>query len=55
MVSLNGFFVDLVNHSITKGVLKEDFLSSKFIYCINNQTEMIAVLALIGLQNEAPV
>ncbi|CAD8142905.1 unnamed protein product [Paramecium octaurelia] len=55
LVSLNGFYVDLVNHSITKGILKEDFLSSKFIYCINNQTEMIAVLALIGLPNEAPV
>jgi hypothetical protein len=54
LVSLNGFFVDLANHAVNKGILTSEFLSSKFIYCNNNQTEMIAVLALIGLPNEAP-
>ncbi|CAD8054408.1 unnamed protein product [Paramecium sonneborni] len=55
LVHLNGFYIDLVNHSITKGILKEDFLSSKFMHSINNSTEIIAVLALISLPNEAPV
>ncbi len=30
------------------------FLSDKFIYCNNNHTEMIAVIALIGLPFETP-
>jgi len=55
LVPINGFWVDLANHSISKGVLKEDFLTHKFIYCNSNHTQMIAVLAFIGLPDEAPV
>lgn len=54
-MGINGFWVDLANHSIKKGILKEDFLTHKFIFCNQNHTQMIAVLALIGLPNEAPV
>lgn len=54
LVTLNGFWVDLANHSLQKGVFTEDFLSNKFIYCNQNHTQMIAVLALIGLPNDQP-
>ena len=53
-VKINGFWVDLAKHSLEHGVFKKNFLSEKFIYCNNNHTEMIAVIALMGLPFETP-
>ncbi|CAD8169655.1 unnamed protein product [Paramecium pentaurelia] len=49
LVKLQEFYVDLVNHSIQKGFLKEDFCPSSFIFCNNNFTEILSVLALMSL------
>ena len=54
LVSINKFWVDLAWHSVNVGVLKENFISPNFIHCSGNHTEMTAVLALLGLPNNAP-
>lgn len=54
LVSLNGFWVDLVKHSVSAGVLSSPFLSSKFIFCNQNHTQMIAVMAMMGVPFETP-
>ena len=38
LVTINKFWVDLAQHSITVGVLKENFVSPNFIYCGLNHT-----------------
>ena len=51
---MNSFWVDLAKHSISKGVLSDTFLSSKFIFCNKNHTQMIGVLAFMGVPFESP-
>ena len=45
------FWVELAKHLVEKG-LETPFLSSKFYYCTGCHTEMLAVLAFIGLPFE---
>ncbi|CAK83775.1 unnamed protein product (macronuclear) [Paramecium tetraurelia] len=54
LVRSSEFFIDLANHSIQKGYFTENFISSSFMYCTSNFTEIISVLALISLPFESP-
>ncbi|CAD8194852.1 unnamed protein product [Paramecium octaurelia] len=54
LVQPQEFFVDLVNHSIQKGFLKEDFCPPSFMLCNNNFTEILSVLALMSLPFQTP-
>jgi hypothetical protein len=49
LVAISGFWVDVAKHSIEHGILERPFVSSKFVFCNQNHTEMILALALLDL------
>ncbi|KAL4490234.1 hypothetical protein ABPG72_004273 [Tetrahymena utriculariae] len=52
LVPINNFWIDLARHIITYGQEKP-FLSSNFIYCSSNHTQMITSLAFLALPFES--
>ncbi|EAR85110.2 hypothetical protein TTHERM_00530680 (macronuclear) [Tetrahymena thermophila SB210] len=52
LVPINNFWIDLARHIITYGQEKP-FLSSNFIYCTSNHTQMITSLAFLALPFES--
>ncbi|KAL4440764.1 hypothetical protein ABPG74_013745 [Tetrahymena malaccensis] len=52
LVPVNNFWIDLAKHIITHGQEKP-FLTSNFIYCASNHTQMITSLAFLALPFES--
>ncbi|CAD8097055.1 unnamed protein product [Paramecium primaurelia] len=54
LIKVSDFYIDLANHSIQKGYFTQNFISSSFMYCTSNFTEIISVLALMSLPFQSP-
>ncbi|CAD8195213.1 unnamed protein product [Paramecium octaurelia] len=58
LTTYNDFYHDLVEHSISQGIIENPFVSSKFIYNnLQNSHDLIVTAALLGLpyKNQAQV
>ncbi|CAD8117145.1 unnamed protein product [Paramecium sonneborni] len=54
LIQISEFLIDLANHSIQNGYFTQKFITSSFMFCTSNFTEIMSVLALINLPFESP-